>query len=92
MTDKTISFIKRIKDWYLMEHGHLYKGVWCYEAPSYASPVHANKLVLFEIAYQIVIHGVGGILYQGKKVICPPLYAIYRHLLIRKHQASIKKR
>jgi hypothetical protein len=32
-----------------------------------------DKLVLQEVAYQTMIHGVGGMLYRGKKEIWPPL-------------------
>jgi hypothetical protein len=73
MTDKELVVIKRIKDWYLMEHDMYIRVYRAMKSPHLLPWFVPEKLVLQEVAYQMVINGVGGILYQDKKAIWPPL-------------------
>lgn len=73
MSDKAIVVIKRIGDWYLMEHNTYIRVHDATKAPHLLPWFVPDKLVLQEVAYQTVIYGVGGMLYLGKKAICPPL-------------------
>jgi hypothetical protein len=56
-----------------MEHGTYIRVYRATKYPHLLPWFVPNKLVLQEVAYQIVIHGVGGMLYRGKKEIWPPL-------------------
>jgi hypothetical protein len=73
MTDKAIAVIRRIGDWYLMEHDTYIKVYGAMKLPHLLPRFVPDKLVLQEVAYQTIIHGVGGMLYQLKKAIWPPL-------------------
>jgi hypothetical protein len=73
MTDKAIIVIRRIGDWYLMEHGTYIRIYSAMKPPNLLPRLVPDKLVLQEVAYQTIIHGVGGILYRSKKSIWPPL-------------------
>jgi hypothetical protein len=67
MIDKAIIVIRRIGDWYLMEHD-IYIRVYRVMKPPHMLPQFVTyNLVLQEVAYQTIIHGVGGILYHLKK-------------------------
>jgi hypothetical protein len=73
MTNKAIIVIIRIGDWYLMEHG-TYIRIYGAKKPPHLLPLfNPDKLVLQEVAYQTIIHGVRGILYRSKKSIWTPL-------------------
>jgi hypothetical protein len=73
MIDKAIVVIKIFINWYLMEHGtyiRVYRSIKsCNLLPQFIQ----DRLVLQEVAYQTIIHGVGGILYRDKKGIWHPL-------------------
>jgi hypothetical protein len=73
MTDKAIVVIKRFGDWYLMEHGTYIRIYGMMNPPHLLPRFVPNKLVLQEVAYQTIIHGVGGMMYRLKKTIFPPL-------------------
>jgi hypothetical protein len=73
MTDKAITVIRRIGDWYLMEHGTYIRIYGAMKPPHLLPRFVPDKLVLQEVAYQTIIHGVGGMLYRSKKSIWPPL-------------------
>jgi hypothetical protein len=73
MTDKEIFIIKRINDWYLMGNGTYIRVYGAMKSPYFLPRFVPEKLVLQEVAYQTNIHGVGGMLYQGKKETWPPL-------------------
>jgi hypothetical protein len=65
MTDKVLVVIKRIGYWYLMEHGTYIRIYGAMKAPHLLPQFVPDKLVLQEVAYQMVINGVRGILYRG---------------------------
>jgi hypothetical protein len=69
MTDKTTVIIKRIGNWYPMEHGTYIRVYRAMEAPHLLPRFVLDKLVLQEVAYQTVIHRFGGIIYRYKKTI-----------------------
>jgi hypothetical protein len=73
MTDKAITVIRRIGDWYLMEHGTYIRIYGAMKPPHLLPRFIPDKLVLQEVAYQTIIHGVEGMLYRSKKSIWPPL-------------------
>jgi hypothetical protein len=73
MIDKALSIIKNIGDWYLMEHGTYIRIYGATKAPHLLPCFFIDKLVLQEISYQTVIHGVGVTLYHKKKDIRPLL-------------------
>jgi hypothetical protein len=68
-----LQVIKRIGDWYLMEHGTYIKIYRATKAPHLLPRFVPDKLVLQEVAYQTMINGVGEMLYRDKKEIWPPL-------------------
>jgi hypothetical protein len=76
MTDKAIIVIRRIGDWYIMEHNTYIRVYGVVKPPHMLPQFVPNKLVLQEVAYQTIIHRVMGMLYRLKKVVCPlfPLY------------------
>jgi hypothetical protein len=76
MTDKDISFIRRIRDFYLMEHVTYIRIYDTMKPPQLLPRFVSDKLVLQEVAYQTIIHGVRGLLYRSYKSIWPsvPLY------------------
>ena len=59
MTNKAIAVIKRIGDWYLMDHGTYIKVYGATKSPHLLPQFVPDKLVLQEVAYQTIIHGVG---------------------------------
>jgi hypothetical protein len=67
MTDKAIIIIKRIGNWYLMEHGTYIRVYGAMKSPHLLPRFVPDRLVLQEVAYQTVIHRVSGILYRDKK-------------------------
>jgi hypothetical protein len=76
MTYKSIVVIMRIGDWYLMEHDTYIRVYGAMKPPHLLPWFVPDKLVLQEVAYHTIIHGVGGMLYQLKKAIWNlfPLY------------------
>jgi hypothetical protein len=73
MTDKAITVIRRIGDWYLMEHGTYIRIYGAMKPPHLLPQFIPENIVLQEVAYQTIIHGVRGMLYRSKKEIWPPL-------------------
>jgi hypothetical protein len=73
MTNKALAIIRRIGDWYLMEHGTYIRIYGAMKAPHLLPRYVPDKLVLQEVAYQTVINRVREILYRDKKAIWPPL-------------------
>jgi hypothetical protein len=73
MTDKAIAIIRRIRDWYLMENDTYIRIYGAMKPPHLLPRFVPDKLVLQEVAYQTIIHGVRGMLYRSKKAIWPPL-------------------
>ena len=73
MIEKTIVVIIRIDDWYFMEHGTYIRIYDAMKPTHLLTWFNPNKLVLQEVAYQTIMHGVRGILYGSKKAIWPPL-------------------
>jgi hypothetical protein len=73
MTNKAIVVIRRIKDWYLMEHDTYIRIYGMIKPPHLFPRFVPNKLVLQEVAYQTIIHGVIEMLYISNKFIWPPL-------------------
>jgi hypothetical protein len=72
VTDKDITIIRRIGDCYLMEH-HTYIRIYGAMKPTHLLPRFVpDKLVLQEVAYQTIMHGVRGMLYRLKKAIWSP--------------------
>jgi hypothetical protein len=71
MTNKDIKIIIRIKDWYLMDHGNYIRVYDAMKSPHLLPQFIPDKIVLQKVAYQTIIHGVRGMLYMFKKVICP---------------------
>jgi hypothetical protein len=69
MTDKAHAIVKRIGDWYLLEYGTYIRIYGATKAPHLLPKFFLDKLVLQDIAYQMVIHGVGATLYRDKKSI-----------------------
>jgi hypothetical protein len=67
MTDKEIVVIRRIENWYFMENGTYIRVFDTMNPPHLLPQFVPDKLLLQEITHQTIIHGVGGILYQGKK-------------------------
>jgi hypothetical protein len=73
MNDNAIVVTIRIGDWYLMEHDTY---IWIYGAikPTHLLPRFIpDKIVLREVSYQTIIHGVRGMLYRLEKSIWTPL-------------------
>jgi hypothetical protein len=60
MTDKAIIVIRRIGDWYLMDHGTYMRIYGAVKPPHLLCRFISNKLVLQEVAYHTIMHGVGG--------------------------------
>jgi hypothetical protein len=56
-----------------MEHGTYIRVYGVMKSPYLLPRFVPDKLVLQEVAYQTIIHGVGGMLYRFKKAICSPL-------------------
>jgi hypothetical protein len=73
MIDKAIIIIKRIMDWYLMEHNTYLKVYGAMKSLHLVPRFVLDRLVLQEVAYQTIINGVGEMIYRDKKVIWPPL-------------------
>jgi hypothetical protein len=73
MIDNAIAVIRRIGDWYLMEHDTYIRIYGAMKPPHLLPRFVPNKLVFEEVAYQTIIHGVVGMLYRSKKEIFPPL-------------------
>jgi hypothetical protein len=73
MTDKDMKVIRRIGDWYLMEHRTYIRVYGAMNLPHLLPRFVPDKLVLQEVVYQTIIHGVGGMMYRLKKEIWPPL-------------------
>jgi hypothetical protein len=73
MTNKALSIIQNIGDWYLMEHGTYIRVYGATKAPHLLPRFVPDKLVLQELAYQTIVHGVGAALYRNKKDIWPSL-------------------
>jgi hypothetical protein len=73
MTEKALSIIKNIGDWYVMQHGTYIRIYGATKAPHLLPRFVPDKLVLQELAYQTIIHGVGAALYRNKKDIWPSL-------------------
>jgi hypothetical protein len=73
MIDKAQAIVKRIGDWYLLEYGTYLRIYRATKAPHFLPNFIPDKLVLQEIAYQTIVHGVGATLYRDKKAIWPPL-------------------
>jgi hypothetical protein len=60
MTEKEIAIIKRIGDWYLMEHDTYIRVYGAMKSPHLLPRFVPDKLVLQEVVYQMVINGVRG--------------------------------
>jgi hypothetical protein len=73
MKDKYIAVIRRIGDWYLMDHGTYIRIFGAMKPPHLLPHFIPDKLVIQEVAYQTIINGAGGIFYTSKKAIFPPL-------------------
>jgi hypothetical protein len=73
MKDKAIEVIIRIGDWYLMEHDTYIRIYGAMKPPHLPPRFVPHKLVLQEVTYQTIIHGVRGMLYRSNKAIRPPL-------------------
>jgi hypothetical protein len=73
MTDKVQAIVKIIGDWYLLEYGTYLRIYGATKSPHFLPKFILDRLVLQEIAYQTIIHGVGATLYRDKKSIWPPL-------------------
>jgi hypothetical protein len=73
ITDKASAVIKRIRDWFLLEHSSYIRIYGSMKYPHLLQWFMPDRLVIQEVAYQMVIHKVGGDLYQSKKIIWPPL-------------------
>jgi hypothetical protein len=73
MTDKALAIVHKIGDWYLMEHGTYIRVYGATKSPHLLPRFVPDILVLQEITYQTVIHGVRDSLYRDKKSIWPPL-------------------
>jgi hypothetical protein len=73
MKNKAIAVIRRIEDWYLMEHDTYIRIYGAMKPPHLLPWFIPEKLVLQEVAYQTIIRGM---LYRSKKAIWPllPLY------------------
>jgi hypothetical protein len=92
MTNKEIVVIKRIEDWYLVDNGTYIKVYDATKSPCLLPQFVPYKIVLQEVAYQTVIHGVGGMLYRGKKEIWPriPLYiSVYSFSNTKKEEGEV---
>jgi hypothetical protein len=60
MTNNAITIIRRIGDWCLMEN-YTYISVYgAMKPPHLLSGFFPDKLMLQEVAYQTIVHGVGG--------------------------------
>jgi hypothetical protein len=79
MSDKVV--IRRIRDWYLMEHDTYIRMYGVMKPPHLFLQFVPAKLVLQEVAYQTIIHGVGGMLYIFKKTIWLPLFLYINNYL-----------
>jgi hypothetical protein len=58
MKDKALAIIRNIGDWYLMEHGTYIRIYGATKAPHLLPRFVLDKLVLQEVSYQTMIHGV----------------------------------
>jgi len=92
MVDKDLSIVQKIRDWYLMEHGtyiRIYGAIkYLHLSPRFVP----NRMVLQEIAFQTMIHGIGETLYHDKKAIWPPLplwVRSYSFESIKKSQSEV---
>jgi hypothetical protein len=90
MTNKALAVIRRIGDWYLMEHGTYIRIYRATKAPHLLPRFVPDKLVLQEVAYQTMINGVRAMLYQDKKAILAPTPIMDRLLLIHKPPSKPK--
>jgi hypothetical protein len=73
MTNKSLAVIKRIGNWYLMEHDMYIRIYRATKSPQLLLRFVPENLLLHEVAYQIMINGVGAFLYRDNKSIWPPL-------------------
>jgi hypothetical protein len=73
MTDNSIVVIRRIVDWYLMEHRYLYKDIWHNETTAFASLVHTQQTCALRGGISNHHTWGWGNLYWLKKTIWPPL-------------------
>jgi hypothetical protein len=91
MIDKAIIVIRRIGDYYLMEHSTYIRIYGVMKPPHLLPQSIPDKLVLQEVEYQAIIHGIGRMLYRSKKEIWPllPLY-IGNYLFENTKQAQIE--
>jgi hypothetical protein len=72
MTSKSSALIKTIGDWFLLDHSTYIRIYGSMKYPHLLLWFMLDRLVLQEVSYQIVIHGVGGDIYQSNKAISPP--------------------
>jgi hypothetical protein len=73
MTNKVIIIIQRIRNVYLMEHGTYNTVYGAMKASHFLPRFILDRLVIQEVEYHTVIHGVSEIIYRDKKWIWPPL-------------------
>jgi hypothetical protein len=73
MTNKALAIIHKIRDQYLKEHETCIMIYGATKAPHFLLVFVHDRLVLQEVAYQIVIHKVEATLYLDKKAIWPPM-------------------
>jgi hypothetical protein len=73
MTEKTSGHCKEKSDLYLLEYGTYIRVYGATKVPHLLPKFVSDWLVLQEITYQTVIHGVGTTLYRDKNSIWPPL-------------------
>jgi hypothetical protein len=67
MTDKEMEVIRRIGDWYLMEHDTYIRVYGAMKPPHLLPQFVPDNIVLQEVSYQTIIHGVGECYIESKR-------------------------
>jgi hypothetical protein len=72
MTRKSLAIVCRVGDWYMLEYNTYIRINKTMKSPHILPKFIFDRLVLQEISYQTMIHGVGPCLYRDKKEIWAP--------------------
>jgi hypothetical protein len=68
MLEKEMLAISKVGDWYVLEMGTYIKAHGSTKPPHLLPKFVPNKLILQEVAYLTLLHGVGAVLSRDKKL------------------------